>query len=241
MGMYWKLTFKEEMQKQGVNVSDLAKALKMSTSGVKKIFQKDDISLERFRRICQILSLDPAKLVAGDLSNGVKVKQLSSVADEYLFKEPKAFSLYCCLIAEKISLSEAMKKARLSKKEAYSYLKKLDEFGLVKWESGDKLILPDEMSFVFDTKSKAAMQFTKAHAHSLVDESFKEFDKNKKIKLAFRYLDLDADELDLLTNKLMQELDLWTKKRPYFKNTRPTSEKSVNIFLCIAPREFSYF
>ena len=115
MELSWKETLRKQMVKQGVTYPALARDLKMSVPGLKKIFQKDDVSLLRLARICQLLELDPAEVVARQFQKGIEIKNFSRDADKYFLGKPRAFHLYWLLAVDRLSLKEAEKVLKLER------------------------------------------------------------------------------------------------------------------------------
>ena len=215
----------------------LAEALGMSLPGLKKVFQKSDLSLERFRRICQVLDLDPGQVVNKDLPNGMQLKRLSAAADNYFMKEPAAFALYWCLAVERIDFERARQKLYLSKTESYRFLGKLDHFELLKWESEDKITVPEQSAFLFSGESKAALRFAKEQAHTLVDEAFGTAVKRVNgAVVSMRYLRLSAEELAVISVRLKEEIDKISRNH-LFQGEHKSGKQAARVLLCLMPGE----
>lgn len=238
MDTTWKIAFKTEMKRKGITIAVLARALGLSVPGTKKIFQKSDISLERFKRICQALELSPSQLIDRDTQDGLKVKTLSRAADNYLTKERRAFYLYWSLVAEKLSLVESMRLLKIEKAESYRYLRKLDEFGLIRWDKDDEIILPDRVPFLFDRKATCAMRFAQGQAHTLVDQSLEAFEKGHS-GFSLRYLALSEEQTYALSLKLKEEINKHSRQNPYDGRilTKKSGKQPVRILLCVQPGE----
>jgi transcriptional regulator with XRE-family HTH domain len=201
----WKSRFREEMKKQGLSLSDLAKQLQMSLSGVKKIFQKEDISLDRFRHICSILGLDPAIVLQSSTSYGLKVKNFPPEADRYLSKEPQAFHLFILLSVERIPIKDAIEELRMSNAEAYRHLRALDRLDLLHWKSGDDVIVNNPVPYLFSNDLKCVIQFCRAQSMRLIEDNYRR-PRGKNTRSAIRYVQLPESKISTITDEFFQKL-----------------------------------
>src|SRR4051812_39082055 len=104
MGTSWKSAFQEKMKLSGMTYNELARQLGMSISGAKKIFQKNDISLERFSNICRLLEIDPTDLVGKLGGTGSKVNFLPPAAEDFFAENDISFDLYWLLSVERLDV-----------------------------------------------------------------------------------------------------------------------------------------
>jgi DNA-binding Xre family transcriptional regulator len=226
------------MKEKGYTFSWLADQIGMSVPGVKKIFQKDDIGLERFKQICRILEVDAADLIKKDSRHGLKIKSLSSDADAYLSKDQRALHLYWLLVIERLTLTEAMQNLKLAKEESYKYLRQLDRFGLVKWMEGDEVAVPDEAPFVFDYSVSCAVDFARNQAIGLVNEAF-EAKPTKQSHLSVRYVSLPPEKVLEFCNQLSEMADEISRKYPHLGRGHSKSKGLVpsQFVFCLRPGE----
>jgi transcriptional regulator with XRE-family HTH domain len=238
MDTSWKYAFQGEMKRKGMTFAKLAEALDMSVSGLKKVFQKEDISLERFKHICQVLDLDPSDLVKKDLRSGIKVKTLSHEIDKYLSKEKRAFHLFWNLVIEKLDLEEARKWLQMSQPESYRYLTRLDRFGLIRWNKEDEISVPESAPFLFDSTTICAVEFARDQSHVVVDDAFDAItNTSEDSMIAMRYMSLSRDDLRLLTARLKSEINSLSKKSPYRgkQQSKMRGEQPVSVLFCVRP------
>lgn len=241
MDTYWKIAFRNKMKEKNITFKKLAQEIEMSLPGVKKIFQKDDISLERFNSICRILELDPSEVVKKGTRNGLKIKSISADADNYLAKDQRAFYLFWLLAVDGLDLNEATKILKLSPKETYNFLRKLDHFGLIQWEADDKIILPEQMPFVFERTSLAAMKFAKTQSTSLIEEVFSQ-STDKDSYLTHRYLSVPRQGLSEISLRLKEVVDDVSRKYLYRgrKYAKDNGLMTTRILVCMAPGEAKF-
>ncbi len=233
MDTIWKTAFREAMTKQHITYSVLADRLGMSVPGLKKVFQKPDISLERFTHICRILNLDPSELIKSDLKDGQKVKKLSATADHYLAKESQAFKLFWLLTVERLELQEAIHILRLNKAQTYAILRQMDKHKLIIWQEGDRVIVPDRSPFIFERASVSAMKFANAQAHKLIDDGFNQKQSHPSC-LGVRYLSMPRENLERLCVQFSEMLvELSRKYSPLGRKHRQENDLlPVQVVVC---------
>ena len=121
---------KDILRAQKLTYRDIAKALGLSESGVKKIFSAEDGSFQRISQICRLVGTTLPELFQG-LKSEMTDFTFSIDAQEFLLKNPRAFAIYWRLVYERMELSSAQKMAKLDDKEAFKILRQLDDLGLI--------------------------------------------------------------------------------------------------------------
>ncbi len=213
MDTSWKTAFRQQMKKHEMTFAELADKLEMSTPGIKKIFQKENISLERFKQICRVLELNPSEVLEMESRRAVRIKSLSKEADAYLAKEERALNLYWLLAIEKLTLSEAIQVLNFSKADTYGFLRNLDRFGLVKWLENDEVKVPDGAPFVFGQGTTCAEKFARKQALALISAAFDNKPTHQS-HLSVRYLNLPPEILSELAKKMADLADDISRKYP---------------------------
>jgi DNA-binding Xre family transcriptional regulator len=234
----WKAVFRNRMKERAVTYSQLASALGMSLPGVKKLFQKNDINLGRFNRICQILQLDPAEALTQGMRDGLHVKSIQDAAEEFFLKERRSFQLYWLLTVEKLELDEAIREIAMEKAEAYRILGALDRFGMIRWLDGDRIVLPDAVPFLFERNTEPVTEFMREQAVKLVNEVLDQpaGDVTRPPYICLRYLSLPPVELEQLMQSIRKTLnDLWRRK-PYLgrRESKAPPNAPAQILFCVS-------
>lgn len=121
---------KSILKKQKITYRDLAVQLKLSESGVKKIFTAQDGSLQRLVEIAQIAGVSLVDLLEGT-AEPMRTISYSENQQELFLSEPLLFKFYWLLVYERDSLEEAERKLKLSRKESFPLLRKMDLFKLL--------------------------------------------------------------------------------------------------------------
>jgi len=121
---------KSELRAAGVTYADLADALGMSESSVKRVFAKSDMPLSRIDEMLRVLKMDFAELArkvadAQPLSRQLTVEQETAVvADRRLL-----LLAICCL--SQWSFEAMTKEYAFSDAECIKYLAQLDRLGII--------------------------------------------------------------------------------------------------------------
>lgn len=131
-------TLKVELKRSRISYRDLAKELKISEAGVKKILTRDDLSLERAFQICRVLNLSFAELVSRSEEAKSSVFRFTDRQVEFLKKNTSYFYFYMKLAYEQKTPLEIQAENGLSVRSLNAYLKKLEELGLIKRHPKDR-------------------------------------------------------------------------------------------------------
>lgn len=131
-------TLKSELKVAKVTYRDLARKLRISEAGVKKIFSRDDISLERAIEICNVLNIPFSEAVSK--SEGPNQSELRFTHKQIQFFKSNIsyFHFYMKLAYEQQTPLEIQSESKLSGKSLSLYLKKLEDLGLIKRHPKDR-------------------------------------------------------------------------------------------------------
>lgn len=159
------------LKKAGLTYVELAKEMKMSESGFKKLINGQDCSLAKLEQICKIVGLR-----VSDLFRAVEGKELKAVAfnqnqEEYFQKNPKGFLLYWLLAYERRELRESNILLSLDEKAAWLILRKLDGLGLLKILPGDRLSLPQPRGIKWTGSSAFIIDLYRRWCSALINDS----------------------------------------------------------------------
>ena len=165
------------MKKAKLTYVDVAKALRMSESGFKKLMNGKDCSLTKLEKICQIVGLR-----VSDLFRSVEGKDLKEVAfspsqEDYFEKNPKGFLLYWMLAYERRNLTESLAILGLDEKNGFSILRKLDALGLLKIGVGNRLTLPQPKGIRWIGNSKFIIDLYRRWGTALLEDSLERLSK----------------------------------------------------------------
>lgn len=167
-----RLKIKFHLEEQNLTYAQLANSLGMSESGIKKLFQAKDISLERLNQICRILNIPIHELLDPGLNQDrTELITLSEKAQNYFLKNKNCFYFLILLHTEPKSVAEISKDYGISKSRTYEYLHALEELNILKWLPGDKVNLQKDVPTLFKYEGKFMKAIVREWAEELLDEA----------------------------------------------------------------------
>lgn len=202
---------KVEMKKAKMTYKELAKALKISEAGVKKLFGRSDISLSRIYQICKILGLSVRDLLNSSEADMAKEKVFSLKQEKFFAENPHYFHFFLRLAYEQLDPSQIQKEAGLSDKSIFKYLKKLDDLGLIHLHASNRVTIPDGIVARVNTQG-TAMQNIKFKATQDFLKKFEKAQKDVKGVLAGGIFYLSEAEIENLRSDMMQINDTYAKR-----------------------------
>jgi DNA-binding Xre family transcriptional regulator len=123
-------TLKKSLRERALTYVDVARALELSESSVKRLFARKDLSLERIERICELMKLDLTDLL--ELMNAAepRIAELTEEQERALVGEPKLL-LVGILAISFWSADDIVETFRISKAELVRLLVRLDRMRLI--------------------------------------------------------------------------------------------------------------
>ncbi len=142
-----KITLKTVMKRKKLKYEDLAKALDCSVTTIKRILNKDDLSLRRLGQILEWLGISFQELVtlAEDTSRDTYTTY-SEEQSQFLFDNLE----HACILDDLqcgITAEEIADRFNLSKKSMQKYLLDLDKMNLIEYHPGGRVKLLARGSF----------------------------------------------------------------------------------------------
>lgn len=134
--------FKSTLKQKNMTYADLAKKLDLSESGVKKIFISNDCSYSRLNEISEALEISLIDVLSSSLDNEIKEVRFTLEQEKYFIKHPVLFSFFWKLIQERESVESIKNEFKLSEKEVFLFLKKLDDFGIIELHAKEIIKIP---------------------------------------------------------------------------------------------------
>ncbi|WP_457418182.1 helix-turn-helix domain-containing protein [Roseateles sp. P5_E7] len=122
---------KAELKSQGLSYAELAQALELSESSVKRMLAPGgEMPLSRVDEICRVLKLEFAELAGRLASQSPAQRQLSLEQEKAVVADPKLLLVaICCLSLW--ALEDVLARYRLSEADAVAALVKLDRLGVI--------------------------------------------------------------------------------------------------------------
>jgi DNA-binding Xre family transcriptional regulator len=121
---------KKELKAAKMTYADLAAALGMAESSVKRMLAKGDMPLSRIDAICRALKLDFADLARRIADEQPLLAQLSQEQERAVVADKKLLLVAICVLSQ-WTLEQIVSNYRLSEAEGIKYLVQLDRIGII--------------------------------------------------------------------------------------------------------------
>lgn len=121
---------KKELKAAHMTYADLAIAMGMAESSVKRMLAKGDMPLSRIDAICRALSLDFADLARRVSDDQPLLAQLSQEQERAVVADKKLLLVAICVLSQ-WTLEQMQASYRLSETECVQYLAQLDRIGII--------------------------------------------------------------------------------------------------------------
>jgi DNA-binding Xre family transcriptional regulator len=124
------IALKKELKSAQMTYADLALALGMAESSVKRMLAKGDMPLSRVDAVCRALKLDFADLARRVADAQPLLAQLTQEQERAVVADKKLLLVAICVLSQ-WTLEQIVARYRLSEAEAIKYLVQLDRIGII--------------------------------------------------------------------------------------------------------------
>jgi DNA-binding Xre family transcriptional regulator len=124
------LALKKELKSAHMTYADLAAALGMAESSVKRMLAKGDMPLSRIDAICRALKLDFADLARRVADAQPLLAQLSQEQERAVVADKKLLLVAICVLSQ-WTMEQITAAYRLTEAQCVGYLVKLDRIGII--------------------------------------------------------------------------------------------------------------
>ncbi len=121
---------KKELKIARMTYADLALALNMAESSVKRMLAKGDMPLSRIDAICRVLKMDFAELARLVADTQPLLSQLTEAQEKAVVADKKLMLAAICVLSQ-WTLEQIVGSYRLSEAECIRYLAQLDRIGII--------------------------------------------------------------------------------------------------------------
>ena len=121
---------KRALRQRGLTYAKVGKGLGLSESTVKRLFSREDLSLNRLEQICALMGLEIADLLELTRNAGRRVTELTEVQERELVSHPKML-LVAILAISHWTASKMLETYALSESELVKILTRLDRMGII--------------------------------------------------------------------------------------------------------------
>ena len=124
------MVLKKELKAAQMTYADLARALGMAESSVKRMLAKGDMPLSRIDAICRALKLDFAELARRVADTQPLLAELTEAQEKAVVADKKLLLVAICVLSQ-WTLEQMTDCYRLSEAECIKYLAQLDHIGII--------------------------------------------------------------------------------------------------------------
>ncbi|WP_312783559.1 helix-turn-helix transcriptional regulator [Acidovorax temperans] len=124
------IALKKELKNAQMTYADLAQALGMAESSVKRMLAKGDMPLSRIDAICRALALDFADLARRVADEQPLLKELTQEQEKAVVADKKLLLMAICVLSQ-WTLEQVVATYRLTEAEGIKYLARLDRIGII--------------------------------------------------------------------------------------------------------------
>jgi DNA-binding Xre family transcriptional regulator len=124
------LALKQELKATRMTYADLARALQLAESSVKRMLSKGDMPLSRIDAICRALKLDFAELARRVADNQPLLAELTEVQERAVVADKKLLLFAICVLSQ-WTLEQITSTYRLTEAEGIHCLAQLDRIGII--------------------------------------------------------------------------------------------------------------
>lgn len=137
------VSLKKALKAKNIFYKDIAKALRLSESSVKRILSSKSLSLERLEEICRIADLSLVDIVkAAKLEEQNRVRAFTSEQEKLLADNARLLHFFM-MLKEGKTPQKIEKEYEISANEIKKYLFQLDKFNLIELHPRDRVKIPE--------------------------------------------------------------------------------------------------
>ncbi|MEM9103720.1 MAG: helix-turn-helix domain-containing protein [Pseudomonadota bacterium] len=131
-------TLKQCLKENGLTYADIAKALALSETSVKRLFAEESLSLKRLDKICAMLNLEITDLARRAEKNQTLIHQLSEEQEKQLTKNPKLLLIAYHLL-HNLTYDEILSLYAIDEHEGIRLLAQLDKLKFIQCLPGNRV------------------------------------------------------------------------------------------------------
>ena len=153
---------KKELKAAQMTYADLAEAIDMAESSVKRMLAKGDMPLSRIDAICRALALDFADLARHVADNQPLLRELTPEQERAVVADKKLLLMAICVLSQ-WTLEQVTTAYRLTEAEGIQYLAQLDRIGIIELRPFNRYRLKLAKTFRWRPHG-AVMNYFREHA-----------------------------------------------------------------------------
>ncbi len=227
---------KRALKAKNVLYKDLAKALGLSESSVKRILSSKSLSLERLEEICRIADLSFSEVVrSANLEDAQKTLQLTDEQEHALAENARLLHYYMMLYEGKTP-QKIEKEFDIENSEAKKFLFQLDRLNLIELHPRDKVKIK---------KGGGAVRFRRdgpvgRALFSQTRASYLNYDFRQEDFIRFSMLQVGKASLAKLKSKLERLMVEFQEESKFEMESGAVPPENIGVLLAFRPWKYAY-
>ena len=229
-------TLKRELKAKGVTYAEVAKALALSESSIKRLFSEANLSLDRLEALCRVVDLEIADLVRRMDSERHRIHMLTEEQEREVAEDPKLLLVAMCVL-NLWTFDEIIDAYALTEHECVQLLARLDRLQLIELLPLNRFRLTVASDFRWISNGPIQRFFRKQVQPAFLKSSF----TGAGEKLVFRSGMLSRGSNAAMMKK-MDRLVAEFNELHDEDSALPLAERfGSSLLVAIRPWEFDYF
>jgi DNA-binding Xre family transcriptional regulator len=164
-------TLKQELRKQRITYKQVAEALELSETSVKRLFAEESFSVKRLEKVCELLQLSISDLVRLMENNIELTAELTLQQEQELVADPRLL-LVALLLLNKLQFTDIIATYEISETEGIRLLARLDRMKLIELQPGNRVRLMVSNNFAWIPAGPIQHFFESHVQQEFLDSSF---------------------------------------------------------------------
>lgn len=131
---------KRTLREQGLTYAQIARSMKLSLPTIKRMFSKEDFTLARFERICELAGCSLTELAARARERSPPVRQLTLAQERQIVSDPRLL-LVTWLVMNHQTLQDILRDYSLTEPEVLKAFFQLDRLKVIELQPGNRVRL----------------------------------------------------------------------------------------------------
>ncbi len=229
-------SFKNTLKSRGLTYRDLALALELSESSVKRLLSTKALSLERLEFLCEHFDISLSEVIKrANLEREDSQASMSFEQESALAKEPELLALYSLLYSG-LKVSEILRRYELTKARCERLLLSLDKLNLIELHAGNRVRMNSGAGLAFKKDGPLGAMLFKVARERFLNDNFsgeQDFIRFANIKLT-----------PVLITKLRHRLSVIEKEieeESRFVRDETPGAREMGVMLAFRPWHFEQF
>lgn len=164
-------TLKQELRGQHITYKQVAVALELSETSVKRLFSEEAFSIRRLEKVCQLLHLDLSDLIHLMERNIELTSQFTLAQEQELVADIKLL-LVALLLMNKLGFEDIIAVYDISETEGIRLLARLDRMKMIELQPGNRVKLMISQNFEWIPGGPIQMYFENTVQQEFLNSTF---------------------------------------------------------------------